>query len=82
MVVMHRRYDRQIRAAGPIEGALVVGYAAPPEHAFTAALARLCAALGLAPGAAAEAGSKRKPVEVPCIGFRCSPTLTARSMCH
>ncbi len=25
--------------------ALVIGYATPPEHAFTAAIARLCAAV-------------------------------------
>jgi GntR family transcriptional regulator / MocR family aminotransferase len=35
-------YARGEHTRGP---ALVIGYAAPPEHAFTAALARLCAAL-------------------------------------
>ncbi|HEY1324643.1 MAG TPA: hypothetical protein VGF32_30570, partial [Streptosporangiaceae bacterium] len=34
--------------------ALVVGYGRPPEHAFTTALARLCAALAATPGAAPE----------------------------
>ena len=31
--------------AGDGRAGLVIGYGRPPEHAFTAALARLCAAL-------------------------------------
>jgi GntR family transcriptional regulator/MocR family aminotransferase len=30
---------------GSADPALVIGYATPPQHAFTAAVARLCAAL-------------------------------------
>jgi GntR family transcriptional regulator/MocR family aminotransferase len=37
------------RAAGQYAPALVIGYARPPEHGFTTALARLCAALTGAP---------------------------------
>jgi GntR family transcriptional regulator/MocR family aminotransferase len=37
------------RAAGQYPPALVIGYARPPEHAFTAALARLAAVLAGAP---------------------------------
>lgn len=41
-------------AAGPQSrgAALVVGYGSPPQHAFTGALARLCAVLGPAAGTA------------------------------
>jgi GntR family transcriptional regulator/MocR family aminotransferase len=37
------------RAAGQYAPALVIGYARPPEHGFTTALARLCAVLTGAP---------------------------------
>jgi DNA-binding transcriptional MocR family regulator len=37
------------RAAGQYAPALVIGYARPPEHAFTTALARLAAVLAGAP---------------------------------
>jgi DNA-binding transcriptional MocR family regulator len=33
-------------AAGPGQAGLVIGYGRPPEHAYTTALARLCAVLG------------------------------------
>jgi DNA-binding transcriptional MocR family regulator len=37
----------EFHAAGqPSRPALVVGYGTPPDHAFTSALARLCAVLG------------------------------------
>jgi GntR family transcriptional regulator / MocR family aminotransferase len=39
----------QYRAAGQYTPALVIGYARPPEHGFTTALARLCAVLTGAP---------------------------------
>jgi GntR family transcriptional regulator / MocR family aminotransferase len=32
--------------AGPGQAGLVIGYGRPPEHAYTTALARLCAVLG------------------------------------
>jgi hypothetical protein len=31
---------------GPGQAGLVIGYGRPPEHAYTTALARLCAVLG------------------------------------
>ena len=33
-------------AAAPGQAGLVIGYGRPPEHAYTTALARLCAVLG------------------------------------
>jgi GntR family transcriptional regulator/MocR family aminotransferase len=40
--------DEALEPDGSPGGALVVGYARPPDHAFTAALARLCAVLSSA----------------------------------
>ena len=41
-----RTVSPQYRAGGPVHPpALVVGYATPPDHAYTGALARLVAAL-------------------------------------
>jgi GntR family transcriptional regulator/MocR family aminotransferase len=45
-------------AAGGRRGpALIVGYGRPPDHAFTAALARLCAVLALDPGSSRAGAS-------------------------
>jgi GntR family transcriptional regulator / MocR family aminotransferase len=42
-LAMYRAGERA--STGPGRQALVVGYGSPPEHAFSGAVARLCAAL-------------------------------------
>jgi GntR family transcriptional regulator/MocR family aminotransferase len=45
-------YDRARGSEGDrTRAGLVIGYARPPEHAYTTAIARLCAVLGSLPEA-------------------------------
>ena len=74
-----RRASTEFRRGGdPRPPALVVGYGTPPEHAFTGALARLCAALRELVLMAVTQGALRPSTTRTGQGFRIPPmTRTA-----